>query len=94
MEGNASASLAIMQAAGSRPLIFSQWVVMLDILEWLLQCLRLPYVCLDGSTAVAERLTLVDMCASAASWHSFSIPLPFLWLLQSPQNTCCNQGRG
>ena len=36
---------------------------MLDLLEWLLQCLSLPYVRLDGSTAVAERLTTVDMCA-------------------------------
>ena len=34
---------------------------MLDILEWLLQCLQLPFVRLDGNTAVAERLTIVDM---------------------------------
>lgn len=54
----------VLQAAGSRPLIFSQWTMVLDILEWLLQCLKLPFVRLDGNTAVAERLTIVDMCAS------------------------------
>lgn len=54
----------LLQAAGSRPLIFSQWTMVLDILEWLLQCLKLPFVRLDGNTAVAERLTIVDMCAS------------------------------
>ncbi len=53
--------LACFQAAGSRPLIFSQWTMMLDILEWLLDSLKLPYVRLDGSTAVADRLTIVDM---------------------------------
>jgi len=35
--------------------------MVLDILEWLLQTLKLPYVRLDGSTAVADRLTIVDM---------------------------------
>jgi SNF2 family DNA or RNA helicase len=44
----------------------------LDCLEWLLQQLRLPYVRLDGSTAVAERLAIVDACVSAPApvfWH-------------------------
>lgn len=48
------------QARGSRPLIFSQWTSTLDVLEWLLQQLGLPFLRLDGSTAVAERLSLVD----------------------------------
>ena len=51
------------QAAGSRPLIFSQWTSVLDVLEWLLRQLGLPFLRLDGSTAVAERLSLVDKCA-------------------------------
>ena len=51
------------QARGSRPLIFSQWTSTLDVLEWLLQQLGLPFLRLDGSTAVAERLSLVDQCA-------------------------------
>lgn len=50
-----------MQAKGSRPLIFSQWTMVLDILEWLLQTLKLPYCRLDGNTAVSERLTTVDL---------------------------------
>ncbi|KAK9838506.1 hypothetical protein WJX81_003780 [Elliptochloris bilobata] len=49
-----------LKAKGSRPLIFSQWTSTLDILEWLLQQLGLPFLRLDGSTAVAERLSLVD----------------------------------
>lgn len=58
------AALLAAQAAGSRPLIFSQWTSTLDILEWLLQQLDLPFLRLDGSTAVAERLSLVDRCAT------------------------------
>jgi len=53
------------QAKGSRPLLFSQWTSTLDVLEWLLQQLELPFLRLDGSTAVAERLSLVDRCASS-----------------------------
>ena len=36
---------------------------MLDIMEWLLQNLQLPYVRLDGNTAVPDRLATVDTCA-------------------------------
>ena len=54
-----------LKARGSRPLIFSQWTAVLDIIEWLLQDLQLTYVRLDGSTAVAERLATVDTCATA-----------------------------
>lgn len=49
-----------MQAEGHHLLIFSQWTSMLNILEWLLDRLQLPYLRLDGSTAVADRLALVD----------------------------------
>ena len=48
------------QEEGHHPLIFSQWTSVLDILEWLLERLQLPYLRLDGSTAVADRLALVD----------------------------------
>ena len=49
-----------LQEEGHHPLIFSQWTSVLDILEWLLERLQLPYLRLDGSTAVADRLALVD----------------------------------
>ncbi|RMZ56744.1 hypothetical protein APUTEX25_002833, partial [Auxenochlorella protothecoides] len=49
-----------LKAAGSRPLIFSQWTSVLDVMEWLMSELQLPYVRLDGSTAVEERLATVD----------------------------------
>ncbi len=45
---------------GSRPLIFSQWTSVLDLLEVVLQGMGLTYVRLDGSTAVADRMELVD----------------------------------
>lgn len=51
------------QAEGHHPLIFSQWTSVLDVLEWLLDQLGLPFLRLDGSTAVADRLALVDQCA-------------------------------
>ncbi|KAL0034958.1 hypothetical protein WJX79_002584 [Trebouxia sp. C0005] len=50
-----------LQAKGSRALIFSQWTSVLDILGWLLEMMGLTYVRLDGSTAVADRLSTVDM---------------------------------
>ena len=49
-----------LRAAGSRPLIFSPWKIMLDVLEWVLQCLGLSFFRLDGSTPVEERQALVD----------------------------------
>ncbi|KAL0021639.1 hypothetical protein WJX77_003224 [Trebouxia sp. C0004] len=48
------------QAKGSQALIFSQWTSVLDILGWLLEMMGLTYVRLDGSTAVADRLSTVD----------------------------------
>ena len=39
-----------LEAAGSRPLIFSQWTAVLDIMEWMMEVLQLRYVRLDGST--------------------------------------------
>ncbi|DBA89364.1 TPA: hypothetical protein ACH3X1_016225 [Trebouxia sp. C0004] len=51
----------LLQAKGSRALIFSQWTSVLDILGWLLEMMGLTYVRLDGSTAVADRLSTVDL---------------------------------
>ena len=47
-------------ARGSRPLIFSQWKIMLDVLEWVMAELKLSFFRLDGSTPVEERQALVD----------------------------------
>jgi SWI/SNF-related matrix-associated actin-dependent regulator 1 of chromatin subfamily A len=49
-----------LRAKGSRPLIFSQWKIMLDILEWVLSHLGWKYARLDGDTAVEDRQDLVD----------------------------------
>ena len=49
-----------MKAEGSRALIFSQWKIMLDILEWVLCHVGFSYARLDGDTAVEERQELVD----------------------------------
>lgn len=48
-------------AKGDRILIFSQFVVMLDILEsFLQQCLQISFFRMDGNTPVAERQDLID----------------------------------
>lgn len=60
-----------LKAAGSRPLIFSQWTAVLDIMEWLMDELQLPYVRLDGSTAVDERLATVDRFNHQADVFAF-----------------------
>lgn len=54
------ALLTDLKSKGSRPLIFSQWTAVLDIMEWLMEVSQYPYVRLDGSTAVDERLATVD----------------------------------
>lgn len=40
------------KARGSRVLIFSQWKIMLDVLEWTMEELGVPFCRLDGSTPV------------------------------------------
>ncbi|KAI3428839.1 hypothetical protein D9Q98_007656 [Chlorella vulgaris] len=54
------ALLTKLKSVGSRPLIFSQWTAVLDIMEWLMEVMQFRYVRLDGSTAVDERLSTVD----------------------------------
>lgn len=49
-----------LKSMGHRPLIFSQWTQMLDILEWALDVMDLSYVRLDGSTQVRDRQEIVD----------------------------------
>jgi SWI/SNF-related matrix-associated actin-dependent regulator 1 of chromatin subfamily A len=47
-----------LKSVGSRPLIFSQWTAVLDIIEWLMEVMQLPYVRLDGSTgALSSQLS-------------------------------------
>ena len=59
------------KSKGSRPLIFSQWKIVLDILEWVLRDRGLVFVRLDGSTDVrsgskfATRLTETARRSSA-----------------------------
>jgi len=59
--------LPTLKAAGSRPLIFSQWKIQLDVLEWLMRSLGLSYYRLDGSTPVEERQSMVDAFNAADS---------------------------
>ena len=48
------------KSKGSRPLIFSQWKIVLDILEWVLRSRGHVFVRLDGSTDVHERQQICD----------------------------------
>ena len=56
-----------LKAGGHRPLIFSQWTQVMDLLEVLLNHLGLAYLRLDGSTTVSERQSLVDLYNSEKS---------------------------
>lgn len=49
-----------LRGRGSRPLIFSQWKIMLDVLEWVLHAEGVRYARLDGDTPVSDRQRLVD----------------------------------
>ncbi|CAH8592041.1 unnamed protein product [Schistosoma turkestanicum] len=51
---------------GHRILIFSQFVIMLDILEEFLRITNRRYVRMDGSTPVSERQTLIDRFNSSS----------------------------
>ncbi|NXA36461.1 SMRCD regulator, partial [Eudromia elegans] len=45
---------------GDRVVLFSQFTMMLDILEVLLKHLKLKYIRLDGKTQISERIHLID----------------------------------
>uniref|UniRef100_A0A1A8CMH2 DNA helicase n=1 Tax=Nothobranchius kadleci TaxID=1051664 RepID=A0A1A8CMH2_NOTKA len=52
--------LASLKSRGDRVVLFSQFTMMLDIVEVLLKHLDHRYVRLDGSTPIAERIVLID----------------------------------
>lgn len=63
MSGKAQALAKLLpelKAKGHRPLIFSQWTSILDIIEVVLTQLRMSFVRLDGQTKVVDRQELVD----------------------------------
>ena len=49
-----------LQKEGHRCLIFSQWKIILNILEWILNTLGYKFIRLDGETNVEERQILVN----------------------------------
>lgn len=52
--------LASLKNKGDRVVLFSQFTMMLDIVEVLLKHLKHRYVRLDGSTPIADRIGLID----------------------------------
>ncbi|XP_036835260.1 SWI/SNF-related matrix-associated actin-dependent regulator of chromatin subfamily A containing DEAD/H box 1A isoform X2 [Oncorhynchus mykiss] len=52
--------LATLKTKGDRVVLFSQFTMMLDILEILLKHLGHRYIRLDGSTPLADRIVLID----------------------------------
>ncbi|KAM8866778.1 SWI/SNF-related matrix-associated actin-dependent regulator of chromatin subfamily A containing DEAD/H box 1A isoform 1-T1 [Synchiropus picturatus] len=52
--------LASIKEEGSRVVLFSQFTMMLDIVEIFLKHLKHRYIRLDGSTPIADRIMLID----------------------------------
>uniref|UniRef100_A0A146Z2W6 DNA helicase n=1 Tax=Fundulus heteroclitus TaxID=8078 RepID=A0A146Z2W6_FUNHE len=52
--------LASLKSKGDRVVLFSQFTMMLDIVEVFLKHLQHRYVRLDGSTPIADRIVLID----------------------------------
>uniref|UniRef100_A0A3B5L384 DNA helicase n=1 Tax=Xiphophorus couchianus TaxID=32473 RepID=A0A3B5L384_9TELE len=52
--------LASLKSQGDRVVLFSQFTMMLDIVEVLLKHLQHRYIRLDGSTPIADRIVLID----------------------------------
>lgn len=50
-----------LQKEGHRPLIFSQWTNMLDILEWALDVMGFTYTRLDGRYDLVQFASIVDI---------------------------------
>lgn len=60
-------------ADGHRILLFSQFVIILDILEEFLRSTNRRYIRLDGGTSVSERQTLIDRFNRLISFVLFSV---------------------
>jgi len=72
--GKVSALVALLQshkANGARTLVFSQFTMVLDILEDVLETIDVPYVRLDGSTKMEERQERIDLYHSDPSIQVF-----------------------
>ncbi len=52
--------LAKLRAQGHRVLLFSQYVIMLDVLEDYIEYRKLPFERIDGSTPTADRQATID----------------------------------
>jgi SWI/SNF-related matrix-associated actin-dependent regulator of chromatin subfamily A containing DEAD/H box 1 len=52
--------LPAMKARGDRILLFSQFVIMLDVLERVLETMGFNFIRLDGQTPLPERQDLID----------------------------------
>jgi len=59
------------RSQGNRALLFSQTRQMLDILEIMVQQMRLKYLRMDGSTAISQRQQLVDTFNKDTSYNVF-----------------------
>lgn len=72
--GKVSALVALLLAHkknGDRTLVFSQFVMVMDILEEVLESIDIPYVRLDGSTKMEERQDKIDLYHADASIQVF-----------------------
>lgn len=55
-----SKKITIKKKKGDRVLLFSQFVIMLDIVEDYLKIKKYKYLRLDGSTVISERQDMID----------------------------------
>jgi len=72
--GKVKALVALLEAHkanGDRTLVFSQFVMVMDILEEVLETINVPYVRLDGSTKMEERQEQIDLYHADASIQVF-----------------------
>lgn len=63
-----------LQQNGHRILIFSQYVIMLNVMEEYLRIRNYKYMRLDGSTAVNIRYVHLNFCRSLTSIHEALLP--------------------
>ncbi|KAF1811362.1 hypothetical protein P152DRAFT_399572 [Eremomyces bilateralis CBS 781.70] len=65
--------LRTFDANGDRTLLFSQYTMMMDILERVLDHLDLPYCRIDGGTAISDRQSLIDEFTADTSLKVFML---------------------